>query len=108
MSILIVCLILFISYVAVLELILKYYKKQKIGVKFYCMLYKLIVVIVGSIWLAMYIIYLFHKWRNERAIVIITYIVGVMNYIQKTNDTIHSEYSKNRILRVERSITKRE
>lgn len=107
MGILIVCLILFISYVAVLELILKYYKKQKIGVKLYCMLYKLIVVVVGSIWLAMYMIYLFHKWGNDRAIVIVTYIVGVMNYIQKTNDIIETEYIKNRTLRVERCIIKR-
>jgi hypothetical protein len=107
MGIAIVCLLLFISYVIVLEVILKYYIKQKYKSRIYSILYQFIIVIIGCVWLSLYIVYLYHKRYDNLAIIIVVYISGVLHYIYKINDTIRSEYSKNRTLRVEYSIIKR-
>lgn len=104
--VLIVSAVLFLCYIIVLEVILTYYKKQKIGVKLYCMLYKLVVMIVCAVWLSLYIVYLYHKRNDNGVIVVVVYIIGVMNYIQKTNYIIETEYRKNRTLRVERYMIK--
>jgi amino acid transporter len=108
MGIAIVCLLLFIFYIITNDVIVKYYKKQKYKCRIYSAIYQFVIVIIGSIWLSLYIVYLYHKRYDNGAIIIIVYIAGVFHYMYKINDTIHSEYSKNRTLRVERSITKRE
>lgn len=108
MGIAIVCLLLFVCYIITNDVIVKYYIKQKYKSRIYSILYRFIIVIIGCIWLSLYIVYLYHKRYDNGAIIIVVYISAILHHIYKMNDTIRSEYSKNRTLRVECSIIKRE
>ena len=99
-------------------MIVLHYRKQKWfsimsgEIRLIVILYKLVVMVLSSIWVSVYIVYMFNNWmfRGERkddeiymtTIVIFLYVLGVFNRIYKTNDAIEEEYRKNRQLKVER------